>query len=190
MTTDQSDVQSRSEVEPAEEVELIAPFSEGEKLMWTIAIGLVHEYRRAVDAGEFVRPPHEEGGSDALVPSKVRCHEVATTIGRMLKLPMQSGWVGLRLSGGGGIEHSWLWTEPLPAADEELEGWAGNILDPWVMGGYPVVQLVSCRFAFAQVGLRYQLSPVPRADVDLAQVDLLERFFREYMEKVSPKKKT
>lgn len=53
----------------------------------------------------------------------VRCHELARAVGEILDLRVQDGKFGM-------VEHSWLW---LPS---------GNILDVYVPGALPMVQLV------------------------------------------------
>ncbi len=60
----------------------------------------------------------------------VRCHEVARVVGTVLGLEVMDGHYGM-------CEHSWLWTKPLvPLCPPP------NILDPYVVGRLPSVQLV------------------------------------------------
>lgn len=134
------------------------------------------ELTRATNAGEFIIPEHGPG---------IRCHEIAHAIGDIVKLPVQDGWVGIISGTSRGIEHSWLWTTPFPlrGSAEEIGAWKGNILDPWVMGGFPQTQLVACRPIFFQLGIRYRPSFTPRDDVDPTLVNTLKQFFRAYMER-------
>lgn len=60
----------------------------------------------------------------------VRCHEVARLVGTILGLQVTDGHYGM-------VEHSWLWTskfEPLSLRP--------NVLDAYVVGRMPLVQLV------------------------------------------------
>src|SRR5580692_12192745 len=67
-----------------------------------------------------------------------RCHEVARFVGLLLDLEVCDGYYGM-------CEHTWLWTTPVPVARRKGHPWFGpppNILDPYVVGRVPLVQLV------------------------------------------------
>ncbi len=92
-------------------------------------------------------------GDEFASHEKVRCHELARAVGRLLGLPVQDGHYGF-------VEHSWLWTrEPrrLEAdGDVELFG-APNILDVYAVGQLPQVQLVAGgRTGLPHVGWAYR----------------------------------
>ena len=63
--------------------------------------------------------------------AKVRCHELARAVGRVLELPVQDGKYG-------GAQHSWLVTAQRPDRS--------HILDVYVVGRLPMVQLVDTWF--------------------------------------------
>lgn len=161
------------------------PFFKYEVQACTLALGCIMALESATDDGWFIPPEGEEPRAG------IRCHEIAHALGRILNFPVQNGWVGAITETHKGIEHSWLWTKPPPPewTVEHIAKWDGNILDVWVMGGYPRVHLVSCHRAFFQLGLRYRPNLTPRDDVNFAFVDNLEAFFRAYMEKVAARTK-
>lgn len=69
---------------------------------------------------------------------RFRCHELARAMGRVLELPCEAGYFG-------NVEHTWLWTRPL------LQGASGkpsNILDVYVPGALPQVQLLNYSAAY------------------------------------------
>jgi len=78
----------------------------------------------------------------------VRCHEVARIVGAVLGLPVQDGHYGM-------MEHSWLWTAPCVHM-----GVAPNVLDCYVPGRAPAVQLVA-----SATGWGYRSASAKRRDV-------------------------
>lgn len=114
----------------------------------------------------------------------LRCHEVARAAARIFYcMEVQDGHVGARSRNFVGIEHSWLWTKPdFPglAKPMRIVAWGGNILDPWVQGGYPPAQLVSGNLAVGEIGIRYRPG-LPRTDIREDVVDAIEARFREVM---------
>ncbi len=89
----------------------------------------------------------------------LRCHEVARVVGRILKLPVQDGFYGY-------VEHSWCWTHEPRVELNARTNWP-NILDPYVPGKLPCVQLVDTSPLLPHSGVAYRpgLSPVVREDV-------------------------
>lgn len=99
------------------------------------------------------------------VNCEVRCHELARAVGHLLDLPVVDGYYGH------GIEHSWLWTSPLVRVQADAYSpWAlPNILDVYVPGGLPQVQLFHTASALP---LNHRLGPA-RSDVKEDVVQLL-----------------
>lgn len=95
----------------------------------------------------------------------VRCHELARAIGKILKLEVADGWYGF-------VEHSWLWTSRSQRIDGQHLGPLPNILDLYVPGRLPQVQLVHTS---ATVGLQYRPGS-PRDDINDELVAQLARF--------------
>lgn len=63
----------------------------------------------------------------------IRCHELARAVGQALELEYEDGHYGF-------VEHTWLWTSPF---DGKTARWSmPNVLDVYVPGGLPQVQLV------------------------------------------------
>jgi hypothetical protein len=58
--------------------------------------------------------------------AKVRCHELARAVGRVLGLEVQDGRYGA-------CDHSWCWTAPRPR---------GHVLEVYAIARVPMVQLV------------------------------------------------
>lgn len=102
----------------------------------------------------------------------LRCHELARAIGRVLELPVQDGQYGP-------VEHSWLWLEeaPFPEHREQQRCWP-NILDVYVPGSLPMVQLV-----YTGIGRRlpqveaYSMGEA-RTDIDTECIRKLLAFLR------------
>ncbi len=65
----------------------------------------------------------------------VRCHELARAVGRLLDLEVGDGHFGF-------VEHSWLWTTPFPKEPCGPSWGLPNVLDVYVPGALPQVQLV------------------------------------------------
>jgi len=84
-------------------------------------------YRRAVDLVQMV--PYE------LDKEPVRCHELARAVGSVLGLEHEDGRFGF-------VDHTWLWTKS-PSSEDFCAPWVlPNILDVYVPGSVPSVQLV------------------------------------------------
>lgn len=126
----------------------------------------------------------------------MRCHEIARAMGRVLRMEVCDGHVGVRFRDLEnpthfripGIQHSWLWTVPFPAnvLSNEFSVWKGSILDPWSMGGYPRVQLHSGQLRLGNLGVKYHPGE-PRTDINDALTNQLERFFEEKLVELSKK---
>lgn len=84
----------------------------------------------------------------------VRCHELARAVGDVLGLQHEDGRYGF-------VDHTWLWTEP--RSDEKFKvPWVmPNVLDVYVPGGVPQVQLVHMATGLPS---RYYLSNVLEVD--------------------------
>lgn len=86
----------------------------------------LHNYELARRFIEELEEPEEE---------KFRCHELARAVGKALGLPHVDGYYEH-------IQHTWLWTCPLPPPPFGYNQRMPNILDVYVPGGHPQVQLV------------------------------------------------
>jgi hypothetical protein len=64
----------------------------------------------------------------------VRCHELARAVGHILDLDWEDGFYGY-------ADHTWLWTKARPDPTQVLISGMPNILDVYVPGGLPQVQL-------------------------------------------------
>jgi hypothetical protein len=98
-----------------------------------------------------------------------RCHEVARFVGSVLGLEICDGYYGM-------VEHTWLWTTPVPVARRKGHPWFGpppNILDPYAVGRMPLVQLIH---SSSSLPLEYRRGS-PRRDV---RKDVLEAFFQAH----------
>jgi hypothetical protein len=85
-------------------------------------------------ATELVRCLPERG----IDGGPLRCHEVARVVGKLLGLEVADGYYGF-------VEHSWCWTG---AFEPNMQRYRlPNILDPYVPGHLPQVQLVSLQSA-------------------------------------------
>jgi hypothetical protein len=102
-----------------------------------------------------------DSGPDGLL----RCHEVARVVGRLLGLHVVDGFYGF-------VDHSWLWTSALDT--RRVMGRTGfpNILDPYCVGGLPLVRIVHCSPSLPHVGWAYRPGP-DRTDIDAGFVDYL-----------------
>jgi len=90
----------------------------------------------------------------------LRCHEVTRAVGAQIGLKVVDGKSGR-------VDHSWLLTVDNPRS---------NILDVYVVGRLPQVQLVDMKY----IGPRHDLVYVPgkdRTDIDGAVVEKLLQFF-------------
>jgi len=81
----------------------------------------------------------------------VRCHELARAVGKVLKLEHEDGRYGF-------VEHTWLWTEPKMNEKFHAPWFLPNVLDVYVPGGVPQVQLV--HMGASGLPPRYYLSNV------------------------------
>lgn len=97
----------------------------------------------------------------------VRCHELARAAGRILGLEVADGWYGF-------VEHSWLWTQPPDRIDGQMLGPLPDILDVYLPGHLPQVQLIHMYSSLLQ---QYRPS-APRTDVNERVVDGLEHLMR------------
>lgn len=101
--------------------------------------------------------------------SRVRCHELARAVGRLLELHWQDGYYGF-------VEHTWLWTTApsrfgLP-----------NILDVYAVGSLPQVRLVACTNpSLPHVGWAYRPAAT-RTDIDDSLLRRLEEVMRGAMQ--------
>lgn len=97
----------------------------------------------------------------------IRCHELARAVGRVLELTHEDGRFGF-------VEHTWLWTRPRDS-EEFVAPWVlPNILDVYVPGSMPQVQLVHMATGLPP---RYYLSNVFDVVVKESVIDrLVERF--------------
>jgi hypothetical protein len=89
----------------------------------------------------------------------LRCHELARAVGLLLDLPHQDGFYGF-------VDHSWLWTEPLPS---KLIGRINfpNVLDVYSVGSLPMVRLVDGKHtSLPHVGWAYRPGE-ERKDIDM-----------------------
>lgn len=107
--------------------------------------------------------PYELGGEP------VRCHELARAVGAILKLDVMDGHFGF-------VEHSWLWTDPFPAQPCGPSWGLPNVLDVYVPGVLPQVQLVDTS---ASLPHRYSPRPIKdlviRGDIVDLLVDIMEK---------------
>lgn len=91
-----------------------------------------------------------ERSPDPFLGAQVRCHELARAVGRVLGLEHQDGRFGF-------VEHTWLWTRPLND-DAHAPPWVlPRILDVYVPGAMPQVQLIDTASGLPP---RYYLSNV------------------------------
>lgn len=95
---------------------------------------------------------------EALPDEKFRCHELARAIGRLLNLEVQDGRYGF-------VEHTWLWTTPF---EEKCR--LPNVLDVYIPGALPQVQLIHTDRSFLPVNYRWDH---PRDDIQQDVVDRL-----------------
>ena len=112
-----------------------------------------------------------------LVPDmpKLRCHELARAVGRVLGLEHEDGFYGF-------VDHTWLWTGPLdctsPMVKHTRVGFP-NILDVYSVGSLPMVRLVDCEHtSLPHIGWGYRPHKT-RDDIDEGQVDQLVRLMQE-----------
>lgn len=97
---------------------------------------------------------------DEIRGQEVRCHELARAVGFVLGLEVADGHFGF-------VEHSWLWTTPFRGPCGPSWG-LPNILDVYVPGAFPQVQLVS-----TEAGLPHRYSPRPVKDL-VIRTDVFE----------------
>jgi hypothetical protein len=102
---------------------------------------------------------------------KLRCHELARAVGRILGLEHEDGVYGF-------VDHTWLWTTALdrqsPLVQETRIGFP-NVLDVYSVGQLPMVRLVECGHAsLPHMGWSYRPRR-PRKDIDEGLVDRLVR---------------
>jgi hypothetical protein len=108
----------------------------------------------------------------AMIPDRegvtIRCHELVRAVGRLFKLEVADGFYGF-------VEHSWLWTTPLPKELSSSNFRLGfpNILDVYSVGQLPMVRLVACGHPqLPHIGWSYRPGP-PRTDIDEVLVTTL-----------------
>jgi len=100
----------------------------------------------------------------------VRCHELARAIGAVLGLQHEDGRFGF-------VEHTWLWTKPI---DREHAPWMlPNILDVYVPGSVPQVQLIDTQHTGLPQRSYYALSNVFDAVIRYNVIDKLAHAFTE-----------
>jgi hypothetical protein len=105
---------------------------------------------------------------EAIDGEAVRCHELARAVGRMLGLEHCDGRYGF-------VEHTWLWTEPFDLERHAPPWILPNVLDVYVPGSLPQVQLVH----MGSTGLppRYYLTNLPEPQVrEDVVAELVKRF--------------
>jgi len=94
----------------------------------------------------------------------LRCHELAIAVGTVLGLPVATGWFDH-------VEHSWLWSRKILALpsygyrDYLVAGEEVNILDVYVPGALPQVQLVNYSAWMLPFKRCYILAHNPRSDI-------------------------
>jgi hypothetical protein len=146
-------------------------FHERERLLMIEASRLVAK----LDEHEALRHAEKLRGRPADMP-RLRCHELARAVGKILDLPTQDGKYGT-------VEHSWLWTGPVPQdfaariAKHGHRNIAPNILDVYAVGQLPQVQLIDVQ----HVGLTHRttyVSGLEREDVDEHVVAAITRQLR------------
>lgn len=101
---------------------------------------------------------------------KLRCHELARAVGRMLELQHQDGYYGF-------VDHTWLWTTRFGpnALNNYTRLGFPNILDVYCVGSLPMVRLVDGKHtALPHVGWAYRPGK-PRDDITHDRVDDLVR---------------
>lgn len=119
-----------------------------EERFWRIAKEIVVDLPHGIDGQE------------------VRCHELARVVASYLDLPYQDGHYGF-------VEHTWIWTQPL---EDELQRWRlPNILDVYVPGQLPQVQLIHTS---VHLPLPYIWGP-PREDIREGVVTKLHQVLEE-----------
>jgi hypothetical protein len=120
----------------------------------------------------------------AVLPSEsfgepVRCHELAHAVAWVLspsfELEVADGWYGM-------IQHSWLWTQKLERVDGKALGPFPNILDVYVPGRLPQVQLVHVSTALP---FEYRRGD-PRDDIRKDVIEHLVRLTKERSEADKP----
>jgi hypothetical protein len=104
------------------------------------------------------------------VQGHYRCHELAHAVGEVLGLPVQDGYYE-------GINHSWLWTRPLPKLPAPS---LPNILDVYVPGELPQVQLIHYA-SILPAWESYQWQVSVRFEVDRKLVMELADFFEDVL---------
>ena len=105
-------------------------------------------------AEEVAKIPDREVGT-------IRCHELARAVGRRYGLEVADGFYGY-------VEHSWLWTTPLPKDLFATNFHIGfpNILDVYSVGQLPMVRLVSSDHPqLPHIGWAYRPGP-SRTDIN------------------------
>lgn len=98
----------------------------------------------------------------------VRCHELARAVGRILDLEHEDGRFGF-------VEHTWLWIEPLSVHSHHPPWVLPRILDVYVPGAMPQVQLIDTASGLPP---RYYLSNVFDVEINNYVVDRLTELFR------------
>lgn len=101
-----------------------------------------------------------------------RCHELARAMSRVLGLPYQDGYYEH-------IQHTWLWTCELPEPPFGYREVVPNILDIYVPGGHPQVQLVDFSSILPARRTYIWTVPLKVEDIDEELVDALEKLFKE-----------
>ena len=97
-----------------------------------------------------------------------RCHELARAVGEYLGLEAQDGWFDM-------VEHTWLWTKPFkpnPLWAIKRES-VPNILDVYVPGSIPQVQLINWSCYSLPWRRVYYTNPIPREDIQQDVIDQL-----------------
>lgn len=102
------------------------------------------------------------------VQGHYRCHELAHAVGEVLGMPVQDGHYQ-------GLNHSWLWTRPLPKLPAPS---LPNILDVYVPGELPQVQLIHYTLPS---WLSYQWQAPVSIDLDVKVVTALADFFEKLL---------
>lgn len=108
---------------------------------------------------------------------RYRCHELARAVGKVLGLPHEDGYFEH-------VQHTWLWTCPLPKPPFGYSQRTPNILDVYVPGALPQVQLID--FKAVLPSRRTYIWTVPMVPdnpaVNYTLVDALAELFRRDLE--------
>jgi len=111
-----------------------------------------------------------ERAPNELFGEPIRCHELARAVGRVLGLDHEDGRFGF-------VEHTWLWTEPRHS-ERFCTPWVlPRILDVYVPGALPQVQLVDTASGLPP---RYYLSHVFDVEIRENVIEEIIEWFKAF----------